>query len=102
MFKFRHCALALYLASLGCSGCGGGDHAPAPGSGSIEKGAFCKEHNISEAACTKCDPKLIAKYKAAGDYCEEHGFPESECPLCKNQPTGQSEAPKETGPVQAD
>src|SRR5213594_2796022 len=37
---------------------------------------------VLEAVCTKCNPALIAVFKAKGDWCEEHGFPESFCPIC--------------------
>jgi len=45
-------------------------------------GAFCNEHGVLEAVCTKCNPALIPVFKAKGDWCEEHGFPESICPIC--------------------
>jgi len=44
--------------------------------------ALCKEHGVLEAVCTKCNPALIAVFRAKGDFCEEHGFPESICPTC--------------------
>src|SRR5213594_3526518 len=62
--------------------------APAPvpaggrGLGGAVEEAFCKEHGVLEAVCTKCNPALIAVFKAKGDWCEEHGFPESFCPIC--------------------
>lgn len=46
------------------------------------EGAFCDEHGVLEAVCTKCNPKLIPVFQAKGDWCEEHGFPESFCPIC--------------------
>ncbi|MCG8420218.1 MAG: efflux RND transporter periplasmic adaptor subunit [Proteobacteria bacterium] len=45
-------------------------------------GAFCEEHGVLEAVCTKCNPKLVPVFKAKGDWCEEHRFPESFCPVC--------------------
>lgn len=45
------------------------------------EGAFCQEHGVLEAVCTKCNPKLIPVFQAKGDWCEEHGFPESFCPI---------------------
>jgi len=45
-------------------------------------GAFCNEHGVVEALCTKCNLALIPVFKAKGDWCEEHGFPESICPIC--------------------
>jgi cobalt-zinc-cadmium efflux system membrane fusion protein len=50
--------------------------------GAAEAGAFCKEHGVLEAVCTKCNPALIAVFKARGDWCAEHEFPESICPIC--------------------
>ena len=47
-----------------------------------QEGAFCKEHGVLEAVCTKCNPALVPVFKAKGDWCEKHGFPESFCPIC--------------------
>lgn len=47
---------------------------------------FCAEHGVPEAMCTKCNPELIAGFKAKGDWCDEHGFPESVCPICNPVP----------------
>src|SRR5262245_32430681 len=55
---------------------------PAPSAGKADDTAFCKEHGVAEAVCTKCNPALIPVFKAKGDWCEEHGFPESFCPIC--------------------
>lgn len=44
--------------------------------------AMCKEHGVLEALCTKCNPALVAVFRAKGDFCEEHGLPESICPIC--------------------
>ena len=43
---------------------------------------WCAGHSLPESKCTKCNPELIPRFKAAGDWCHEHGFPESACPLC--------------------
>jgi cobalt-zinc-cadmium efflux system membrane fusion protein len=43
---------------------------------------WCYEHDLPEAVCTKCNPELIAKFKAEGDWCGGHGIPESNCRLC--------------------
>jgi cobalt-zinc-cadmium efflux system membrane fusion protein len=43
---------------------------------------WCVEHGLPESKCTKCNPKLVAKFIEAGDYCREHGYPESACPIC--------------------
>jgi membrane fusion protein, heavy metal efflux system len=53
---------------------------------------MCKEHGVVEAVCTKCNPALIAVFKAKGDWCEEHGWPESFCPICHPERGGRPAA----------
>jgi hypothetical protein len=56
-------------------------HAPAdvkPGSHED----WCAEHEVPESLCTRCNPALVAAFKATGDWCAEHGLPESQCKLC--------------------
>jgi hypothetical protein len=56
-------------------------HAPAHAEpGSHED--WCDEHQVPESQCTRCNPSLVAAFKATGDWCEEHGVPESQCRLC--------------------
>ncbi len=43
---------------------------------------WCDEHQVPESLCTRCNPKLIAAFKATGDWCDEHSVPESQCKLC--------------------
>lgn len=43
---------------------------------------WCGEHKVPESMCTRCNPSLIAAFKATGDWCNEHGLPESQCLLC--------------------
>jgi len=43
---------------------------------------WCGEHQVPESLCTRCNPSLIAAFKATGDWCQEHGLPESQCKLC--------------------
>lgn len=43
---------------------------------------WCGEHQVPESLCTRCNPSLIAAFKATGDWCEEHGLPESQCLIC--------------------
>lgn len=43
--------------------------------------AYCT-HKIPQAACTRCNPSLVAQFKAVGDWCAEHGVPESQCYTC--------------------
>lgn len=40
------------------------------------------EHGVKKTICTRCNPKLIAVFKAKGDWCSEHGVPESQCVKC--------------------
>lgn len=57
------------------------EHAPAnvvPGSHED----WCGEHAVPESQCTRCNPELVAAFKATGDWCEEHGLPESQCLTC--------------------
>ena len=60
---------------------GEGGHAPSgvvPGSHED----WCGEHGVPESQCTRCDPSLIAAFKATNDWCAEHGLPESQCLKC--------------------
>lgn len=43
---------------------------------------WCGEHGVPESQCTRCNPDLIAAFKATGDWCEEHGVPDSQCLKC--------------------
>jgi cobalt-zinc-cadmium efflux system membrane fusion protein len=43
---------------------------------------WCAEHAVPESECTKCNPELIAQFKASGDWCAGHDLPESHCRLC--------------------
>jgi len=57
------------------------EHAPAGAvPGSHED--WCAEHQVPESLCTRCNPSLVAAFKATGDWCEEHGLPESQCLIC--------------------
>ena len=53
---------------------------PAATPGSHED--WCDEHQVPESQCTRCNPSLIAAFKATGDWCEEHGLLESQCRIC--------------------
>lgn len=56
-------------------------HAPAgvtPGSHED----WCVEHAVAESQCARCNPSLVAAFKATGDWCDEHGLPESQCLKC--------------------
>jgi hypothetical protein len=43
---------------------------------------WCDEHGVTEEECTRCHPKLIAKYKEKGDWCKKHNRPDSQCFIC--------------------
>ena len=43
---------------------------------------WCGEHQVPESLCTRCNPSLIAAFKATGDWCAEHRLPESQCFAC--------------------
>lgn len=43
---------------------------------------WCPEHAVPESLCTRCNPSLIAAFKATGDWCSEHDLPESQCKIC--------------------
>jgi cobalt-zinc-cadmium efflux system membrane fusion protein len=71
------------LVAPACSEPGGDVVAEAAAPAPVEEGAFCREHGVAEAVCTRCNPKLVAIFKDKGDWCTEHDFPESFCPTCK-------------------
>ncbi len=56
---------------------------------------WCAEHEVPESLCTRCNPSLVAAFKATGDWCVEHGLPESQCRLCN--PDLKIERPPKTG-----
>ena len=62
---------------------------------------WCDEHQVPETMCTRCNPTLIAAFKATGDWCDEHGLPESQCLLCnpdlKIVRPAKTEEPKNNG-----
>jgi thiol-disulfide isomerase/thioredoxin len=40
------------------------------------------EHRVPQEVCTRCNPQLAPKFKAAKDWCPEHDRPESQCFEC--------------------
>jgi thiol-disulfide isomerase/thioredoxin len=40
------------------------------------------EHKVPREVCTRCNPQLVAKFKAAKDWCVEHDVAESQCFEC--------------------
>ncbi len=92
---------ALVLIALACfASCG------EPSAESVEQepsavpsaDAFCSEHGVAEAVCTKCNPKLAVIFQEKGDWCAEHGFPESFCPTCKPELGGRPAVEIGAGP----
>ena len=69
-------------------------HAP-PGAQPGSHEDWCGGHQVPESLCTRCNPTLIAAFKATGDWCEEHGLPESQCLICN--PELQIARPPRTG-----
>lgn len=91
--------LAIFVIALAALACEGNQGVAAPVTGTETpmaagpaEGAFCNEHGVLEAVCTKCNPALIPVFKAKGDWCEEHGFPESFCPICHPEKEGRPSA----------
>lgn len=39
-------------------------------------------HNVPREVCTRCNPDLEPRFKAAKDWCPEHAVPESQCFEC--------------------
>jgi thiol-disulfide isomerase/thioredoxin len=40
------------------------------------------EHEVPREVCTRCNPELVPRFKAAKDWCVEHAVPESQCFEC--------------------
>jgi hypothetical protein len=89
--KLSSALLALYLCLAVSGGCSqeashddhdhpAGEHAQGAVPGSHED--WCGEHAVPESKCSRCDPSLVAAFKATGDWCAEHGLPESQCLQC--------------------
>ncbi|NOT30886.1 MAG: hypothetical protein HOP15_10610 [Planctomycetes bacterium] len=95
--------LAAALVLAGCSkehsATDGHDHGDAihaePGVTPGSHADWCAEHEIAESKCTRCDPSLVAAFKATHDWCAEHGLPESHCVQC--DPRRKSVRPPKSG-----
>jgi len=76
-------------AVLAATGCASSRAASEPAHGELSSlstasrpdAAFC-EHRVPQEVCTRCNPSLIPRFKAAKDWCGEHGIPESQCFEC--------------------
>jgi thiol-disulfide isomerase/thioredoxin len=72
-----------------CAGCASSRAASEPPHGQLSSlstashadAAFC-EHRVPQETCTRCNPHLVERFKAANDWCGEHGVPESQCFEC--------------------
>lgn len=96
MYKFAILTLMFVLVASGCgkqteqSAGVAQKTQPAPdtashGAAGVVPGSYedwCGEHTVPESACTRCNPSLIAAFKATNDWCVEHGLPESHCLRC--------------------
>ncbi|MBI5508910.1 MAG: efflux RND transporter periplasmic adaptor subunit [Deltaproteobacteria bacterium] len=89
----RRRRLVVTLALFALTGCREPEAATATAAPTAAaEGAFCKEHGVLEAVCTKCNPALIPVFKAKNDWCEAHGFPKSFCPICNPERGGRPAA----------
>jgi hypothetical protein len=88
----RALCLTTFLAAAACGKTapqneapGAGAKADAHAAAGVKPGShddWCGEHQVPESQCTKCNPSLVAAFKATGDWCSEHGVPESQCTKC--------------------
>lgn len=90
MRRFVPLLLALSLVLGSCRE--GGAQEPAPKQAVPAADAPCAEHGVTQAVCSKCNPKLAAIFQEKGDWCAEHGFPESFCPVCHPERGGKPTA----------
>ena len=91
-----HALLVFAFVATLLPGCGREEPKPPAGAASTENTAthadasvvpgsyedWCGEHAVPESMCTRCNPTLIAAFKATNDWCVEHGLPESQCLAC--------------------
>jgi cobalt-zinc-cadmium efflux system membrane fusion protein len=85
----RSCGFLLLLALISACDAPVGKVAAAPKKvAAPAESGLCEEHHVLEAVCPKCNPALVAVFKAKGDWCDEHDFPESFCPICKPERGG--------------
>ncbi len=99
----RTLTLGLFLSFALASACSRGEGSetgdPQHASENVVPGSYadwCEEHQVPETKCTRCDPSLVAAFKATHDWCAEHGVPESLCRLC--DPELVIARPKKEGP----
>jgi hypothetical protein len=79
------CTILVCLICLGCADAREKEEPAQHAAASVVPGSYedwCGEHEVPESQCTRCNPELIAAFRATGDWCEEHGLPESQCLIC--------------------
>ncbi len=64
----------------------------------VEKLGWCKGHDMAEAFCFLCNPKLKAGFIAENDWCKAHGVPESQCKICNPKKPKVQESDKTNNP----
>ncbi len=84
--RFAMISMALVCSSLlGCGEAPKKTEAAQHAAATVVAGSYedwCGEHQVPESQCTRCNPELIAAFKATNDWCQEHGLPESQCLVC--------------------
>jgi cobalt-zinc-cadmium efflux system membrane fusion protein len=93
--------IALLIAAAGLLACSERAAEPAGADAAAARpsaDAFCAEHGVAEAVCTRCNPKLALIFQEKGDWCAEHGFPESFCPTCRPELGGRPAVEIGAGP----
>ena len=73
----------LLVAAAGCAAPRPTEHGTITtlSAASTENAERCA-HRVPKEVCTRCNPALIPRFKAAKDWCPEHGVPESQCFEC--------------------
>ncbi|MDR1382714.1 MAG: hypothetical protein LBJ67_02530 [Planctomycetaceae bacterium] len=79
--------LSLFVLLAMATGCSKTNTSAPETSGTVnpnvhDVAGWCIEHEVSEAVCALCNPKVAEECKKNGDWCEEHNRPESQCFLC--------------------
>jgi thiol-disulfide isomerase/thioredoxin len=80
----RPCSLALAaLVAAGCASSGPTTHGKITTLSAARSPDSPRcEHRVPKEVCTRCNPELVSRFKAAKDWCVEHGVAESQCFEC--------------------
>ena len=91
--------LALTVAfSVSCASTPAGSHGTITTLSAASSSGYERcPHKVPKEVCTRCNPALVPKFKAAKDWCEEHGVPESQCFDCHPDLTFDPLPPLPTG-----